>query len=130
MQIITRQEAAKHNASRRHYYLNKFDNKCVKCGSLEKLELDHIIAITEGGDNSEENIQVLCKSCNIKKGGKRYKGDEHHTRKNPKKNTREPYQIRIEPTMLEQLKKLSKENDTSVNHEIRQAIKKRLQENN
>jgi len=43
---------------------------------------------------------------------------------------KQPYQIRIEPTMLEQLKKIAKENDTSVNHEIRQAIKKRLQENN
>ncbi len=43
---------------------------------------------------------------------------------------KQPYQIRIEPTMLEQLKKLADKNDTSVNHEIRQAIKKRLQENN
>ena len=43
---------------------------------------------------------------------------------------KKPYQIRIEPTMLEQLKKVAKKNGTSVNHEIRQAIKKRLQENN
>ena len=41
-----------------------------------------------------------------------------------------PYQIRIEPEQLEQLKKVAKGNDTSVNHEIRQAIKKRLQEKN
>lgn len=34
-----------------------------------------------------------------------------------------PYQIRIEPEQLEQLKQLSKENGTSVNHEIRQAIR-------
>ena len=46
------------------------------------------------------------------------------------KEMKQPYQIRIEPTMLEQLKKVAKENDTSVNHEIRQAIKKRLQGNN
>lgn len=37
-----------------------------------------------------------------------------------------PYQIRIEPKMLEQLKKVASDNDTSVNHEIRQAIKKAL----
>ena len=126
MQVITRQEAAKHNASRRLYYLIKFDNKCVRCEATDKLELDHIIAITEGGDNSEENIQVLCKSCNCKKGGKRYKGDEHHTKKNPKQNTRVPYQIRIEPEQLKDVKELAKSNDTSVNHEIRQAIKKSL----
>ena len=39
-----------------------------------------------------------------------------------------PYQIRIEPEQLEQLKKLAKENGTSVNHEIRQAIKKHLKQ--
>ena len=39
-----------------------------------------------------------------------------------------PYQIRIEPEMLEEIKKVASDNDTSVNHEIRQAIKKRLQE--
>jgi hypothetical protein len=37
-----------------------------------------------------------------------------------------PYQIRIEPKQLEQLKRLSEENGTSVNHEIRQAIRIRL----
>ena len=37
-----------------------------------------------------------------------------------------PYQIRIEPEMKEQLKKLASSNDTSVNHEIRQAIKERI----
>ena len=37
-----------------------------------------------------------------------------------------PYQIRIEPEQLEQLKKFAKENGTSVNHEIRQAIRARL----
>ena len=37
-----------------------------------------------------------------------------------------PYQIRIEPEMLDQLKQLAKENGTSVNHEIRQAIRGKL----
>jgi hypothetical protein len=37
-----------------------------------------------------------------------------------------PYQIRIEPEQLEQLKKVASDNDTSVNHEIRQAIKDKL----
>ncbi len=38
-----------------------------------------------------------------------------------------PYQIRIEPEQLERLKELAKENGTSVNHEIRQAIRKALE---
>jgi predicted HicB family RNase H-like nuclease len=37
-----------------------------------------------------------------------------------------PYQIRIEPEQLDQLRKLAKENGTSVNHEIRQAIRLKL----
>ncbi len=37
-----------------------------------------------------------------------------------------PYQIRIEPEMLSQLKRLAKENGTSDNHEIRQAIRGKL----
>ena len=37
-----------------------------------------------------------------------------------------PYQIRIEPEILEQLKRVAKENGTSVNHEIRQAVRKML----
>ena len=36
------------------------------------------------------------------------------------------YQIRIEPEQLDQLRNLAKENGTSVNHEIRQAIRKEL----
>tara|TARA_R110000868_G_C10349357_1_gene716118 strand:+ start:344 stop:475 length:132 start_codon:yes stop_codon:yes gene_type:complete len=34
-----------------------------------------------------------------------------------------PYQIRIEPEILEQLKQVANENGTSVNHEIRQAVR-------
>ena len=37
-----------------------------------------------------------------------------------------PYQIRIEHEILEQLKQVAKENGTSVNHEIRQAVRKAL----
>jgi predicted HicB family RNase H-like nuclease len=39
---------------------------------------------------------------------------------------KQPYQIRIEPELLEQLKQIAKENGTSVNHEIRQAIREKL----
>jgi len=41
-----------------------------------------------------------------------------------------PYQIRIDPEQLEQLKKLAKQNGTSVNHEIRQSIRVALAKNN
>ncbi len=42
--------------------------KCVKCGSSDKLEFDHVIPIAKGGSNTERNIQLLCESCNRSKG--------------------------------------------------------------
>jgi hypothetical protein len=42
--------------------------RCVKCGSQERLEFDHIIPVASGGSNTERNIQLLCEVCNRSKG--------------------------------------------------------------
>jgi HNH endonuclease len=42
--------------------------QCVKCGSRERLEFDHVIPIALGGSNTERNIQLLCEPCNRSKG--------------------------------------------------------------
>lgn len=42
--------------------------KCIKCGSAEKLEFDHIIPVIKGGSNTERNVQLLCEQCNRTKG--------------------------------------------------------------
>ena len=42
--------------------------RCVKCGSREKLEIHHIIPDAKGGSSRLENLQLLCQSCNRKKG--------------------------------------------------------------
>ena len=41
--------------------------KCTQCGSTSYLEFDHIIPHTKGGANTLENVQLLCRSCNLKK---------------------------------------------------------------
>ena len=41
--------------------------ECVKCGSKEKLEIDHIKPWRWGGVTKRKNFQTLCKSCNNKK---------------------------------------------------------------
>lgn len=42
--------------------------RCVICGSNEDLQVDHICPVIEGGKDNDENLQTLCKRCNLKKG--------------------------------------------------------------
>lgn len=49
----------------------KQDGVCVKCESefeYKEMEGDHIIAWSNGGHTTQENLQMLCKRCNATKG--------------------------------------------------------------
>jgi len=44
-----------------------YTGKCSNCGSRSRLEYDHKVKFSHGGNNSKENIQILCRSCNQRK---------------------------------------------------------------
>jgi hypothetical protein len=40
---------------------------CVRCGASKDLHFDHIIPYTRGGSDEAENLQLLCRTCNLAK---------------------------------------------------------------
>jgi hypothetical protein len=47
---------------------NRDAGRCVRCGSKQRLEFDHVIPVALGGANTARNLQLLCVSCNRSKG--------------------------------------------------------------
>lgn len=44
--------------------------RCVECGATDHLSLDHIIPWSLGGEDTMENLQTMCRSCNSRKGNR------------------------------------------------------------
>ena len=46
------------------------DGCCQRCGTEDNLSVDHIVPRKLGGNDSLDNLEVLCASCNSSKGGR------------------------------------------------------------
>lgn len=57
------------SSSRRKFVLQR-DNACVWCGSLDRLEVDHIVRYIDGGGNDADNLRALCHDCHASRGGR------------------------------------------------------------
>lgn len=44
--------------------------QCKNCGSVEHLAIDHIVPRSASGPTTIDNLQVLCRSCNSRKGAR------------------------------------------------------------
>ena len=64
---ICRVERAKVSNKMRFSIYNRDGNRCRKCGSRRNLEIDHIYPISKGGKTVYDNLQTLCRECNLKK---------------------------------------------------------------
>lgn len=54
----------------REQVLDRDGNHCIVCGSGENLTLDHIIPWSRNGPDTVENLQIMCQSCNSRKGNR------------------------------------------------------------
>jgi len=65
-----------------------FNNKCAYCGKEKKLEQEHFLPISKGGEYTHNNIIPACRNCNSGKGNKMfhewYPKYKHYSKKREK----------------------------------------------
>jgi len=50
--------------------IHRDGHQCSRCLTTDDLTLDHIVPVEKGGSDDLDNLQILCRSCNSKKGNR------------------------------------------------------------
>ena len=66
-----RNQGGKHTVNQWIALLEWFGSACLVCGATERIEADHVTAISRGGSDDIANLQPLCAACNKSKSTKR-----------------------------------------------------------
>lgn len=56
-------------AVRREVY-ERDQYRCVECGTVADLTIDHIVPYSLGGPDTPDNLRTLCRPCNSRKGNR------------------------------------------------------------
>jgi hypothetical protein len=72
-QLKTFEEGRQVSQSVKKEVKEKYKNKCARCGSKENLHLHHIEHFSKGGQNTTDNLLLLCASCHAEEHR-----DEHY----------------------------------------------------
>lgn len=51
-----------------HRYSNRPTGSCAECGARGDLTWDHVRSVSRGGTSTPDNLRVLCRRCNGRKG--------------------------------------------------------------
>jgi hypothetical protein len=54
----------------RRRVMERDESRCTECGGTDDLSLDHVYPWSLGGPDTEDNLRVLCRSCNSRKGAR------------------------------------------------------------
>ena len=47
--------------------MRRDNHTCVECGAVERLEVDHIVSLANGGTDAPDNLRTVCRRCHLAK---------------------------------------------------------------
>ena len=72
IEVVTRFKKKRIKLSSKDYrslhkkILSRDGYRCVLCGSMKNLSIDHIVKRSQQGDDTEDNLRTLCTTCHDK----------------------------------------------------------------